>query len=273
MAYDRPWGERAVDLFGNPANTGPTDGIFNSVALRDYRYPNTSYGGAFVIGGTRCTYDNGVRPTRNDATFNASTGIGGDGFNDADFAPLRNESEVLAALTHFEYQLADAVKLFGDFQYSRTETDSPLQPSFDSAVTITADNPLIPADVRALMSAAGQTTLSIGRTNFDQGQNHRLVDRDTYTLVGGFEGDIGRFQWTAFHQYGRYEADVSAYARAHSKPLSRSGRCDRRAWWRAGVSKHDGPGRGLRAAEFVRLDTQRRRRRLRTSITRNEPTS
>jgi outer membrane receptor protein involved in Fe transport len=218
MAYDRPWGERAVDLFGNPANTGPADGIFNSVALRDYRYPNTSYGGAFVIGGTRYTYDNGVRPTRNDAAFNASTGIGGDGFNDADFAPLRNESEVLAALTHFEYQLTDAVKLFGDFQYSRTETDSPLQPSFDSAVTITADNPLIPADVRALMSAAGQTTLSVGRTNFDQGQNHRLVDRDTYTLVGGFEGDIGRFQWTAFHQYGRYEADVS---RTHERIQSR----------------------------------------------------
>ncbi|MBL8265361.1 TonB-dependent receptor [Steroidobacter sp.] len=218
MARERPWGERAVDLFGNPANTGPSDGIFNSVALRDYRYPNTSYGGAFVIGGTRYTYDNAVRPTRNDAAFNASTGIGGDGFNDADFAPLRNESEVLAALTHFDYKLTDAVKVFGEFQYSRTETDSPLQPSFDSAIALTADNPLIPADVLALMSAAGQTTLSVGRTNFDQGQNHRLVDRNTYTLVGGFEGEIGGFQWTAFHQYGRYEADVS---RTHERIQSR----------------------------------------------------
>lgn len=217
-AKDRPWGERAVDLFGNPANTGPADGVFNSVAIQDYRFPNTSYGGAFVIGGTRYTYDNGVRPTRNDIAFNASTGIGGDGFNDADFAPLRNESEVLAALTHFEYRLWDPVKLFGDFQFARTKTDSPLQPSFDSAVVITADNPLIPADVRALMNNAGQTSLSIGRTNYDQGQNHRFVDRNTYTLVGGFEGDVGAFHWTAFQQYGRYEADIS---RTHERIQSR----------------------------------------------------
>lgn len=217
-AHDRPFGVHAVDLFGNPANTGPADGVFNSVALRDYRFPNTSYGGAFVIGSTRYTYDNGVRPTRNDVTFNASTGIGGDGFNDADFAPLRNRSEVLAALSHFEYQLSDWVNVFGDFQYARTETDSPLQPSFDIGLSITADNPLIPADVRALMTAAGQTTLSVGRTNFDQGQNHRLVDRDTYTVVGGFEGDLGGFHWTAFQQYGRYEADIS---RTHERIQSR----------------------------------------------------
>ena len=218
QANERPFGVRAVDLFGNPANTGPSDGVFNSVALSDYRFPNTSYGGAFVIGGTRYTYDNGVRPTRNDQTFNSSTGIGGDGFNDADFAPLRNRSEVLSALTHFEYQLAQPVGIFGDFQFSRTKTDSPLQPSFDLGLVLSADNPLIPADVRALMTANGQTTLSMGRTNFDQGVNHRLVDRNTYTLVGGLEGDVGRFHWTAFEQYGRYEADIS---RTHERINSR----------------------------------------------------
>lgn len=218
MANERPFGVNAVDLFGNPANTGPADGIFNSVAISNYRFPNTSYGGAFVIGGTRYTYDGAVRPTRNDQTFNASTGIGGDGFNDADFAPLRNKSEVFASLAHFEYQIADAVRMFGDFQFSKTKTDSGLQPSFDAGNILTIDNPLIPTDVRALMTAAGQTTLSVGRTNFDQGVNHRLVDRDTFTVVGGLEGDVGRFGWSAFYQYGRYEADIR---RTHERIQSR----------------------------------------------------
>ena len=218
MAKDRSFGVNAVDLFGNPANTGPADGIFNSVALSNYRYPNTSYGGAFVIGGTRYTYDGGVRPTRNDQTFNASTGVGGDGFNDADFAPLRAESEVFSSLAHFEYQIVDAVRLFGDFQFSKTKTDSPLQPGFDAGNVLTLDNPLIPADVRALMAAAGQTTLSVGRTNFDHGINHRKVDRNTFTVVGGLEGEVGRFNWSTFYQYGRYEADIR---RTHERIQSR----------------------------------------------------
>jgi outer membrane receptor protein involved in Fe transport len=223
QANQRKFGLNQVDLFSNPANTGPADGIFDSIAVANYRYPGTSYGGAFVIGGTRYTYDQGgVRPTRNDATPYGPTGflgVGGDGFNDADFAPLRNQTEVFAGTAHLEYQASDAVRVFVDAQYARTKTVARLQPTFDLGVTITADNPLIPADVRALMNAAGQTSLSIGRTNIDQGINVRYIDRDTVTGVAGIEGDLGsRFHWMGFYQYGRYQSDAT---RTHNRITDR----------------------------------------------------
>jgi outer membrane receptor protein involved in Fe transport len=222
-ANQRAFGRRQVDLFGNPANTGPSDGIFDSIAVANYRYPGTSYGGAFVIGGTRYTYDaGGVRPTRNDATPYGQTGflgIGGDGFDDADFAPLRNETEVFAGTAHLEYKISDGISFFGDAQYARTKTVALLQPTFDLGITLTLDNPLIPADVRRLMTAAGQTTLSVGRTNIDQGINERFITRDTITGVAGLEGDLGdRVHWMGFYQYGRYQADT---ARTHNRIISR----------------------------------------------------
>ena len=212
-ARQRAFGRRQVDLFGNPDNTGPADGIFDSIAVANYRYPGTSYGGAFVVGGTRYTYDGGLRPTRNDATPYGPLGflgVGGDGFDDADFAPLRNESEVIATLGHGEYELAAGVRLFADVQYSHTETVANLQPTFDFDLVVQRNNPLLPADVAALMDRNGVTSITVGRTNVDQGISQRLVDRDSWTAVGGLEGDLGeRFDWTAFAQYGEYRSHTT----------------------------------------------------------------
>ncbi|GAM07616.1 TonB-dependent receptor [Novosphingobium sp. MBES04] len=209
MARQRSFGRQQVALFNNPDNTGPDDGIYDAVAVPDYRYNGTPYGGNFPIGGTSYTYDaNGVRPVSNTAST-ANYAAGGDGFNDADFAPLRNGSKVFAATAHLEYEISDAIQLFADGQYARTKASSPLQPTFDSAgdFTLSYDNPLIPDDIRALMDEAGETTLTFGRTNWDQGQQYRYVDRDTVTGVLGLQGDLGQFHWMGFYQYGRYEAD------------------------------------------------------------------
>lgn len=219
MANQRAFGRNQVELFGNPDNTGPNDGIADSLAITNYRYPGTSYGGTFNIGGSPYTFDGGrVRPLQNDLRV-SFWGVGGDGFNDADFAPLRNDSQVLAGMVHLQYQLSDAVKFFADAQYSHSRTIAPLQPTFDLGITITSDNPLIPADVRSLMAAAGQTSLSVGRTNIDQGINIRTLSRDTVTGVAGLEGELGgRYNWLVFYQNGRYENDTS---RTHNRITAR----------------------------------------------------
>ncbi|MDB5454338.1 MAG: TonB-dependent receptor, partial [Caulobacteraceae bacterium] len=213
-ARDRSFGRNQVDLFGNPLNRGPNDGVFDSIAVANYRYPGTSYGGAFTIGGTRYTYDGSVRPTQNQslpgAPANYFVGIGGDGFNDADFAPLRNESQVFAALAHFNYELIDGVKFFTDFQFSNSKTTAGLQPTFDFDLVVKRNNPFLPADVAALMDANGLSQITVGRTNVDQGVSRRLLDRDTWTVVTGLEGDLTeRLQWMGFYQYGQYKADIT----------------------------------------------------------------
>jgi outer membrane receptor protein involved in Fe transport len=55
------------------------------------------------------------------------------------------------------------------------------------------------------MDQYGLTQLSVGRTNLDQGVNHRLGDRSTYTVVEKLAGLLGQFNWDVFYQYGRYE--------------------------------------------------------------------
>ena len=220
MANKREFGRNQVELFSNPDNTGPNDGIYDSIAIANYRYTGTTYGGTYNIGDTAYTYDeNGVRPLQNDQRV-SFWGVGGDGFDDADFRPLRNGSKVFAATTHLEYEISDRIGLFADAQYARTKTEAPLQPSFDLGgdFTLTYDNPLIPDDVRALMDDAGMTELTFGRTNWDQGQQVRYVDRDTVTGVVGLEGKIGRFDWLGFYQYGRYEADSKV---THNRITSR----------------------------------------------------
>lgn len=208
-ARQRDFGRRQVDLFGNPANTGPNDGIYDSIAVSNYRYPGTSYGGAFVVDGVRYTYDGGLRPTRNDATPYGPLGflgVGGDGFNDEDFYPLRNESRVVAALARFDYKLAEWTRFFSEFQFANTKTVANLQPTYDFDLIVSRDNPLLPADVAALMDANGLTQIEVGRTNVDQGVSQRLIDRDTWTIVSGLQGDFGAdYEWTAFYQYGRYK--------------------------------------------------------------------
>jgi len=223
QANQRSFGRKQTDLFGNPANTGPNDGIYDNIAIQNYRYPGTSYGGAFAIGGTSYTYDrNGVRPIQEQSVpyaIPSYVGVGGDGFNDADFAPLRNKSQVFSSLAHLEYKLTDAIKFYSDVQYARTKTVAPLQPSFDLAITLPIGSPLIPTDVRSLMEAAGQDTLTVGRTNVDQGISKRYITRNTYTAVGGLEGALGsRFNWNAFYQYGRYKADIT---RTHDRIVSK----------------------------------------------------
>jgi len=213
-----------VNLYSNPANTGPNDGIFDNLAYSNSRFPNTTYSGAFYIGGNDAahhyTYDNGtLRLVHNDALPLSFLGIGGDGFNGADFNGLRPEMSVVSALEHMTYDIGGSVTLTQDLQFSHNHTTQKLQPLFGFAYPIARDNPYLPAPVAALMDANGLTTLHVGRTDTDQGLNSHDVVRQTYTVVTKLDGTISpSISWQAYGQYGRFDdSDLFANERILSR--------------------------------------------------------
>src|SRR6185437_12800858 len=150
-----------------------------------------------------------LRPTQNGSLPYGPLGYlaagGGDGYNNTDFQYLRIASDVLSTLVHAAKPVAHNLTLTTDFQYSRASTDAPLEPLYDTNLVIQRTNPFVPAAVGALMDQYGLSQLSVGRTDWDQGVNHRLGDRSTYTLVEKLGGLLGQFNWNVFYQYGRYQ--------------------------------------------------------------------
>ena len=208
----RPFGRLSLGTFPNPDITPSNP--YADLLYSGVRFPNTSYGGAFVIDNVRYTIgSNGqLRPTQNGATPYGPLGYlgigGGDGFNGDDFGALRPDSTVISTLTDFTKEFGDHLRFTQDFQYSNSKSEVPLQPLFEYADIIQRNNPFLPASVAALMDANGLTDISVGRTDVDQGINVRESDRNTYTTVSKLEGDIGSdLKWNTFYEFGHYDND------------------------------------------------------------------
>lgn len=208
-AERRPWDREYNCDFPN-ANVTPSN-PYTNVEYFGCRFPNTTYGSAFYIGNTQYTVnqDGSIRPVTNGGRPLPYLGTGGgDGFNNQDFLLLRPQFSVLASQLHFAYDLTPAVKLSEDFQFSYTNTGFSVQPPFDYGLNIDIRNPYIPPAVLALMNQNGVTSLSIGRTDVDQGNFTRVNDRTTYNSVTKIDGSLGgNFKWMAFFDYGRYNND------------------------------------------------------------------
>lgn len=208
-AQQRSFSRNNVSEFSNPNITPASP--YTNLAFSNWRFPGTSYGSAFVIGDTRYTIaENGaLRPANNDATPYGPLGylgIGGDGFNAADFDVLRLQSKVFSSLASLAYHVSDGITFTTDLQVGHSSTAIPLQPNYEYA-TIERSNPFVPAAVGALMDQYGLTQLAYGRTDVDQGISVNLGDRSTYTVVTKLDGDLGsQFKWDVAYQYGRFQS-------------------------------------------------------------------
>jgi len=221
----RAFSRNYINEYSNPAYAGPDSGTFENIAYNNSRFPNTTYSGAFYIGGTDAahhyTYDNGLRLVHNDALPLPFLGIGGDGFNGADFNGLRPQTSVVATLVHMTYGVSGGITLTSDLQFSHNHSVQEQQPLFGFAYPIARDNPYLPAPVAALMDANGLTTLNVGRTDTDQGLTGHNVSREMYTAVtkldGKFKETVG---WQIYGQYGRFDdSDIFANERIQSRFL------------------------------------------------------
>jgi outer membrane receptor protein involved in Fe transport len=196
-----------VDLDGDFVADDPgTDFDRNGVNDCDqtYNFVNTGFG-CYV------TENGRVRPFRDGLIAGFANSFGGDGI-----LVFLDQEEIVPQVEQFNvnlnlnYEFSSAFKPFIEAKFVRTNASSVDNVnSFNDTIPIRLDNPFIPAELLAeIVSAPGYdpatSQIILSRDNTDFGNNQSDVQRDTYRIVGGVNGDLGS-TWTyeASLNYGR----------------------------------------------------------------------
>lgn len=108
------------------------------------------------------------------------------------------------------YDLSDAARLFFEGSYSKAIADSQGVPNVNLGnLTIQRDNAFLPDNLRAQLTAAGQTSFSYGLFSLDIGRQNPHNVRELQRFVAGVDGDLGRgWSYSAYAQYGKTDVTV-----------------------------------------------------------------
>jgi len=115
-----------------------------------------------------------------------------------------------------KYDTGTGVELFLEGSYARTSAELTIEPSFFQFAARQGVNAydLGPIPVNAPGRAEFLAATGAANINNAQTQSRRLneygvrttsIDRDLYRIAVGASGDLGRFSWQAYYQYGRVD--------------------------------------------------------------------
>ena len=213
----------------NPANTGPADGIPDQLLYEEVSFFGTgSCSGYFGCASLPIDPVTGMGAASNSQfVFNSDGSItpvtgdpdpGGSSVRitsptpapiDDRFHHIRIPVKRYLFNTGVNYNIAGNHRLFFEGAFARTEADQGLSGSFDSGprrLTVNvADNPFLAPEVRdALLSAPSPVeTFLLGRNNGDYALRGNPTDRSLVRMVLGAGGEIGRFKYEAYYQFGQ----------------------------------------------------------------------
>jgi len=128
---------------------------------------------------------------------------------------LAPETTDLSLFTHFTYDLTDNVELFLEASTSRSEVYNwGYSLECNSCITITDENPFIPASVVERMQELGLTEFTIGTQNQDLGSASTDAERTVNRIVVGANGDFqalgSDWNWDVSYQKGIAKQHVIA---------------------------------------------------------------
>jgi outer membrane receptor protein involved in Fe transport len=124
-----------------------------------------------------------------------------------------NERGLVSARLSYD---AGGIELFAEGTYARSSAQLTIEPSFFQFSAVQGVNAYDfgPIPINAPGRAAFLASLGAANLNNAQTQSRRLneygvrtssIDRDLYRLALGAKGDIGRFEYQAYYQYGRVD--------------------------------------------------------------------
>ena len=250
LLTDRDWGAAGFAFRGNPCantvsagrtpetdgrvNTGvpfqtcspspATDGIANSVLIRNDRF-NTFTAGGLILGrnlqfapnGDIVPFDPGVRFGTNAGT--ATNSSGGDGFNLAETSQITSDVTRRTGTLNFTYDLTDDLRFFAEgLTYSAESLELVDQSIYNvnlfgglsAPIGFNAQYPLLSAQNRSALEAAGITTFQLSRASRDLVENNARAETDLYRVVLGLDGSFelgGRFyNWEVSGNQGKSES-------------------------------------------------------------------
>ncbi|MEO8315227.1 MAG: TonB-dependent receptor [Pseudomonadota bacterium] len=209
---------RTYGLVRNPADDPDDPGVYDRVFLNDLRYADSSRDGAFDTDwdfapnftGSGTPYDRGTDLPGSGGLVQGGSSTPQAGYS-GDLQPQIKRHNV-NLFSHLE--LNDSLRLFGEAKYVRTDNFTQRQPSFDFFTYLSAENPFIPAVIRAAIvpgAAADAFGLPDGilmsRDHFDIGTRGEKARRETVRTVLGMDGALtasSRYEFS--YTYGETSA-------------------------------------------------------------------
>ena len=230
-----------------PFDTGPNDGIPNGVLIRDRRIWTSPFSGlvfptdgafrpgsqnllpngfgpdgdtvlAFDPSGNLVPYDPGIPFTAVDAS-------GGDGLNLVEAGQIRSDVERITFNTMLRWGVTDSVDLFVEGTYYVADSlelsdqwmyNTPLFGGLSQPIRFPADHPMLTAPARATLAELGVTEFDLSKTSRDLVTNNGSAETTISRVVVGLDGDFSaagrQFQWEAYVNYGRNDADYFTVA-------------------------------------------------------------
>ncbi|MEM7701038.1 MAG: TonB-dependent receptor [Pseudomonadota bacterium] len=228
-----------------PFDTGPDDGVPAQVLFSDVTLfplsntgviiggplgvstgPNGSQSGdtgfQFDTAGNLVPFAVGQRPV--DPATGLPTGIrgiGGDGFQFSDFGQLTSDLRRFGANLFLNYDVTDTINVFVEGQYYDARADELVdQPTFNStlfggassALTFSADNPLLNDQARGVLAEAGVEQFTISRANVGFADLTGATETEFLRGVIGARGEFELFgqsdwRWEASFTYGQSEVN------------------------------------------------------------------
>lgn len=200
----------------NPNDPNDDPKIPDRVPMQNVRYGLSSPAGAVDIDGdyvpefdgNGLPYDNGVDLGEGYVLGGSSTLVSRY-YND--MLP-KVERHVFNGLAHFDF--SKALTIYAEGKYANIRSFSLAQPTFEYGTFIEADNPFLPASIKAAIDPALGGVL-VNRDNFDQGPRGEDIKRETYRFVVGVKGNISdSLNYDLSYVYGktkvrsRYIGDV-----------------------------------------------------------------
>lgn len=209
--FGRPDAERLVR---NPNDIPDDPNIPDNIFLDRLGYADSSPGGALIIDGSFSPRFNGDGRVYDPGIFLPQSNFLAQG---GDNTPIANyQGDLQASTEHhsfnafFNFEISPDLRFFAEGKYVKSDNFTVAQPSFDFSTFISADNPLIPATVRAagLDEFGG---LLFNRDNFDLGTRNEIFERDLYRTVVGVDGNLtDRVRFEASYVYGRNDTTFTS---------------------------------------------------------------
>lgn len=126
---------------------------------------------------------------------------------------LKQPLEQLASMARISFDVSETMTLFADVNYARSRVVTFSQHHQAAAITIRADNPFLPAGIRAQMTANNIASFNMGRVNTDWlGTSADNTYQSAQGVIGVKGSIFDKFRWDASFTHGRSTVDAQVYS-------------------------------------------------------------
>lgn len=217
--FERDWCTPGAVVTNNAFNTPPGvgNGLPNFVRNHEQAGYWMTTGGVvagnnapairnlFGTGGIQFADDGTPMPYTPGQLVSGTTQVGGQVVPTYLYSNLMVPVERYTLFGHANLELSDNLQGFLEASYGYVSGSVLQTPFFDTAITISRDNPFIPAAIREVLDANPDiASFTMGRLGEDLGRGFSTSTADVYRITTGLEGSLGtRWSWDAYYQFAR----------------------------------------------------------------------